>query len=95
MTMAGGPAGPQDPGQRPPLFVYVHPFDPHDPYDPCPGLDEVLPPAGAEPVRPAGWQAAELAAHGAAADPAGLEHLQLERGSTTRACARWTRIAPR
>ena len=66
--------------ERAPLFVYVHPFDPHDPYDPYPGFDAVLPPGGAEPVRPAGWQAAELAAHGVAADPAELEHLQLERG---------------
>jgi arylsulfatase A-like enzyme len=67
-------------GGRAPLFVYVHPFDPHDPYDPCPEFDAELPADGAEPVWPEGWHAAELDAHGKAYDPGELEQLERERG---------------
>lgn len=42
-------------GERAPLFLYLHPFDPHDPYHPHPELDGELPPGGAPPVEPRGW----------------------------------------
>jgi len=55
-------AGPD--GARPPLFLYLHPFDPHAPYDGSAALDAELPPAGAPPVEPRTWQAEALAALG-------------------------------
>ncbi len=51
-------------GGRPPLFLYLHPFDPHAPYAGSPELDAELPPAGAPPVEPPTWQAEALAALG-------------------------------
>ena len=51
-------------GDPQPLFLYLHPFDPHAPYDPRPQFDEELPPTKAPAVAPAGWQRDELAQHG-------------------------------
>lgn len=51
-------------GVRPPLFLYLHPFDPHGPYLGSPALDAELPPAEAPAVEPAGWQAEALSALG-------------------------------
>lgn len=67
-------------GGRAPLFVYVHALDPHDPYEPHPEYDALLPVAGTEPVLPAEWQAGELEARGAAADGEALGFLHAERG---------------
>ncbi|MEM7309233.1 MAG: sulfatase [Planctomycetota bacterium] len=59
-----------DDGERPPLFLYLHPFDPHAPYVGDATLDAPLPPAEAVAVEPAGWQAETLARLGPA-PPAG------------------------
>jgi arylsulfatase A-like enzyme len=53
-----------------PLFLYLHPFDPHAPYAGSTALDAELPPSQAPPVEPAGWPAAALAERGPA-PPAG------------------------
>jgi arylsulfatase A-like enzyme len=55
---------------RPPLLLYFHVMDTHDPYEAHAELNGALPPTGAEPVWPEGWQRAELADRGAVA-PAG------------------------
>lgn len=53
-ALAAGPAG-----ERPPLFLYLHAFDPHGPYKAHEELDAVLPPDQAPPVVPADfWEAA-------------------------------------
>jgi arylsulfatase A-like enzyme len=59
-------------GERPPLFLYLHAYDPHSPYRAHGELDAVLPEEGATPVEPEGWWERELAARGPA-PPAGRE----------------------
>lgn len=44
------------PGERAPLFLYLHPFDPHDPYLPHSKFNGDLPLETAERVHPEGWQ---------------------------------------
>ena len=67
-------------GVRAPLFLYVHALDPHDPYEPHPELEQLLPLEGSEPVQPGGWQAGELARRGRGDEAAALAELQAERG---------------
>ena len=58
---------------RPPLFLYLHPMDPHMPYVPHPELDASVPPKGAPPPMPRDWQREVFAARGTAGpqhDPA-------------------------
>ena len=43
-------------GERPPLFLYLHPFDPHNPYTGAEYLERELPRTEALPVLPKGWQ---------------------------------------
>ncbi len=50
-----------------PVFVYLQPFDPHFPYLEHHEFDAQLPTDETEPVRPDGWQAAEVARRGAPA----------------------------
>ena len=68
--------------ERDPLFLYLHPFDPHAPYTGDPALDEELPPSMAPQVQPIGWQEQALTTHGPAADGAGFgdELAALDRG---------------
>ena len=66
-----------DAGERPPLFLYVHAFDPHDPYERHEELDELLPAASAPRVEPLEWQSEQLAAHGPPG-PAGDPDWELE-----------------
>lgn len=51
-------------GERKPLFLYLHTFDPHDPYVGHETFDRELPVEAAPGVEPAGWQASELARMG-------------------------------
>lgn len=51
-------------GERPPVFVYLHPLDPHDPYKAWPELMDVLPIGGAAPLEPEGWHDERLDAAG-------------------------------
>jgi arylsulfatase A-like enzyme len=66
--------------ERDPFFLYVHAFDPHDPYEEHPELDRALPVAAAPPVAPEGWQAEELRRHGREFEPVELDFLRDERG---------------
>lgn len=43
-------------GEREPLFLYLHPFDPHDPYLPHSEYKSDFPLETAERVQPEGWQ---------------------------------------
>ena len=69
-----------------PLFLFVFPYDPHDPYYPHASLAETLPPEGAEPVQPPTWHREVLSRHPAPApdvDPDWSKHLaqiQKQRG---------------
>jgi arylsulfatase A-like enzyme len=72
-------------GDRPPLFLYLHVMDVHDPYDPYPEFDAALPSTSSAPVLPLDWQRETLRARGApAADPKAHEQalgeLAEERG---------------
>jgi arylsulfatase A-like enzyme len=72
-------------GARPPLFLYLHTFDPHHPYLPHPSYDAELPCDGAVPVEPPGWQARALAEDGPEAPDGGdwskeLGELAIQRG---------------
>ena len=58
-------------GARPPLFLYLQPFDPHDPYAPHPEYDGELPPTAAPRPEPAGWQEVEFTRRGPPANGAG------------------------
>ena len=51
-------------GKRKPLLLYLHTFDPHDPYVGHESFDRELPVEAAPGVEPAGWQASELARMG-------------------------------
>ncbi len=51
--------------ERPPLLLYVHVMDTHDPYEGHAELDGVLRLRDTAPVLPLGWQAASLASRGA------------------------------
>ena len=51
-------------GERKPLLLYLHTFDPHDPYVGHGAFDRELPVDAAPGVEPAGWQASELARMG-------------------------------
>jgi arylsulfatase A-like enzyme len=51
-------------GEDRPTFLYVHLMDPHQPLDPYPELDGVLPDRAAAPPMPRDWQTAELTADG-------------------------------
>lgn len=51
-------------GERKPIFLYVHAFDPHAPYIAHPEFDEVLPLDGAPEILPDGWQQKLLTAYG-------------------------------
>lgn len=68
------------------VFLFLHPYDPHDPYYGHPDLDEELPAGNAMPVAPLGWREAEMARIGPAApvdDPGwrrALAATDLERG---------------
>jgi arylsulfatase A-like enzyme len=70
---------------RAPVFLYVHAFDPHNPYREHPDLAAELPIGGAPGVQPPGWQEQQLARAGLAPPPgsdwsAELLELQAERG---------------
>ena len=52
------------PGERDPVFVYLHAFDPHDPYVQHEDLAAELPALDALPVMPLDWQESALAEHG-------------------------------
>lgn len=73
-------------GARPPLFLYLHTFDAHQPFREHPELEALLSVEEATPVEPPGWQAAELARHGPPpADPEAdwsteLDQILAERG---------------
>ncbi|MCE9595215.1 MAG: sulfatase [Planctomycetes bacterium] len=69
-------------GRRPPLFLYLHVMDVHDPYDPYPEFDASLPVAQTAPVAPEGWQAATFGAKHADAKDVDVELAELrdERG---------------
>ena len=74
-----------DDGERPPLLLYLHPFDPHAPYEGLPSLNAELPPREAPPVQPEGWQEESLALLGPPAPEAGgwkraLTDLRRRRG---------------
>jgi len=56
-------------GKRPPVFFYLHPFDPHDPYDDYPALHGVLPPEEILAVAPLVWQRDRFGLQGKAAPP--------------------------
>jgi len=60
---AGGALDIAPTGERDPVFLYLHPFDPHDPYQEHPRLAAELPADGAEPVLPRDWQARTLSEH--------------------------------
>lgn len=51
-------------GERPPVFLYLHPFDPHDPYQEHADLAAELPTADAQPVLPLDWQGRTLREYG-------------------------------
>ncbi len=51
-------------GQRAPVFVYVHAFDPHDPYLQHAGLDAALPVDHARAVEPEGYWMEQIRARG-------------------------------
>lgn len=69
-----------------PLFLFLFPYDPHDPYYPHEALAETLPPAETEPVQPPNWHRQVLEHHPAPApdvDPDWSKHLaqiQKQRG---------------
>ena len=77
--------GPEPARDRAPVFLYLHVFDPHNPYREHPDFEAELPLAGAPAVQPPGWQEEQLARSGLA-PPAGsdwsaeLQELQAERG---------------
>jgi len=73
-------------GRRPPLFLYVHPVDPHATYLPHENLAQVLPEGGDPEIQPAGWLEQTLAAVGPPAppeDPGWSEALALMRRERT------------
>ena len=47
-------------GERRPLFVYLHPMEPHAPYDRRPGYERLLPRKGARPSLPSPWHLEQL-----------------------------------
>jgi arylsulfatase A-like enzyme len=51
-------------GRRKPVFLYVHTFDPHHPYQAHDDLAQALPVTATLPVEPAGWQESVLAERG-------------------------------
>ena len=51
-------------GERPPLFLYLHAYDPHSPYSPHAEFDDVLPRDQVPAVQPEGWWQATLAERG-------------------------------
>jgi arylsulfatase A-like enzyme len=73
-------------GARPPLFLYVHTFDAHQPFEHHPELEADLSVEEASTVQPAGWQVDELARRGPKPDaPATdwsreLSQIRAERG---------------
>ena len=75
----------QPANDRAPVFLYLHTFDPHNPYHEHPDFDAQLPLDGALGVQPPGWQESEIARAGLAPEPGSdwsteLSELQLERG---------------
>ena len=60
---------PEADGERRPLFLYLHPFDPHAPYFEHEELGEVLPPLESPDFAPEGWHAEQLIAAGIDAPP--------------------------
>lgn len=52
--------------ERKPIFLYVHPFDPHAPYVEHPEFDRELPLDEAPEILPAGWQQELLTRYGPA-----------------------------
>ena len=73
-------------GERPPLFLYLQPFDPHAPYIGHQELNTVLPPNGAPVVQPPAWPRDTIATMGPAPtdkDPnwaGSFRNIRLERG---------------
>ncbi len=73
-------------GERPPLFLWIHAYDPHDAYTAHPEFKAELPQAGAEDAELRSWwlaTLAELGARGPANDPqweAALDELRNQRG---------------
>lgn len=51
-------------GKRPPVFFYLQPFDPHDPYENHERLHEALPPIDILKVAPLDWQRERFAQQG-------------------------------
>ena len=51
-------------GERPPLFLYLQPSDPHAPYQTRRAYRRSLPPETVPPILPEGWQQEQLAALG-------------------------------
>ncbi len=63
-------------GERPPLFLYLHPFDPHNPYTGKEHLEAELPREGALPVLPEEWPLQVLKEWGPPA-PGGLKRKEI------------------
>ena len=47
-------------GERKPVFLYLHAFEPHDPYQRYSGVSKAFLEMDAEPLAPAGWHADQL-----------------------------------
>ena len=67
------------PGERDPVFVYLHAFDPHDPYIQHDDLAEVLPAEEALPVMPLDWHTQTLAEYGVESDDGQPQDKALKR----------------
>lgn len=78
---------PDENGERPPLFLYLHPVDPHAPYEKLQRYEEFLPPGSTPPAGPKGWMRETLATYGAPApveDPGWRSGLRFIRDQRNR-----------